>query len=862
MRIVAAMGITAVLTLGAAARAHAQTPAQATATASVPRLITVSGTYQPASGQPAPPGTVVTLSVYADASGGAPLFQETQDVTLDAAGRYVVQLGATYPDGLPVSLFADGKERWLAVQFAGLGETEKPRTRLTSVPYALRAADAETLGGHPASAYVLAPNASGNGSSPSGSSNASTANASTPPPANVVNTGTPNALAKYVNTTDVGSSAVTEVNGSVGIGTTTPADFLHVRYTNTNGGLTGFAVQNLGNTNTSYSGMLFYDQFGALGQFQGFNNVTHEYRINNIATNGANYNGSINFMIGTTSRFLVTSNGNIGIGTDSPSPGTLLEVSNKLVPNVPSNVLVSSYTNLPLFPYFGGRRARGTWATPTAVQNGDGLSGLLGVGYGATQFGAAAGIIIQAAQNFTDTAQGTAITFSTTPLNSTTPATRMMLDAVGHLGIGTGTTSPVSFLEVSNAASPFPTPTVTTTSSFTGTIPFGSFFIGRKARGTAAAPTAVQNGDGLAAFTGAGYGATGFGGGVTGGGMFVQAAENWSDTAQGTSLAFNTTPNGTTTATTSMTITGAGDVGVGTSTPAAALEVVRSGDNAGVIATTFNGGLGSAQFMAQTARGTAAAPHAVALGDELGFLGGNGYGTTHFSGRAGGMDVVAAENWTDAAMGSLVAFFTTPLGATGHPNGASVAIMPDGSVGIGAFTQIPTIADRLQVFGDIRVGTTGTNGCLKDFGGNVLAGTCASDRRYKKGITPFGPALERVAALQPVHFYWRADEFPEHHFGDSQAYGLIAQEVEQVLPELVVTHEDGYKAVDYSKLPLLTIQAVKELKAQSDEFKKANDELKASNDELKASNQDLARRVAALEQLIRDVRTNANGGVR
>ena len=60
--------------------------------------------------------------------------------------------------------------------------------------------------------------------------------------------------------------------------------------------LTGLAVQNLGNTATSYSGMLFYDQNGALGQFQGFNNVTHEYRINNIASSPR----SINFMTGST----------------------------------------------------------------------------------------------------------------------------------------------------------------------------------------------------------------------------------------------------------------------------------------------------------------------------------------------------------------------------------------------------------------------------------------------------------------------------------------------------------------------------------------------------------------------------------
>jgi hypothetical protein len=66
--------------------------------------------------------------------------------------------------------------------------------------------------------------------------------------------------------------------------------------------------------------MLFYDQNGALGQFQGFNNVTHEYRINNIARNGAaQFDGTINFMTGGTSRFMVASNGNIGLGTITPT---------------------------------------------------------------------------------------------------------------------------------------------------------------------------------------------------------------------------------------------------------------------------------------------------------------------------------------------------------------------------------------------------------------------------------------------------------------------------------------------------------------------------------------------------------------
>ena len=146
------------------------------------------------------------------------------------------------------------------------------------------------------------------------------------------------------------------------------------------------------------------------------------------------------------------------------------------------------------------------------------------------------------------------------------------------------------------------------------------------------------------------------------------------------------------------------------------------------------------------------------------------------------------------------------------------------------------------------IGNAGTNGCVKRFDGNFLVGTCASDRRFKKDITPFGPVLGQLSALQPVHYFWRAAEFPERHFGDSRGYGLIAQEVEQVLPELVVTNPDGYKAVDYSKLPLLTIQAVKELKGENDALK----ERVAQLDGLKA-------RVAELERLINELLVRDTG---
>jgi Chaperone of endosialidase len=798
------------LSLISTSTALAQTAATGPS-AAVPRVINLAGVFQPVDGQPLRAVETVTLALYADPTGGTPLWQETQSVAVDTKGGYTLLLGAASAEGIPAAVVAAGAQ-WLGTTFDRPGEVEGPRVQLTSMPYALRAADADTLGGRPATAYLLAPGATGKGgtATTAGQASAHGLEPGAPPAPDVVQPGTVNFLAKYVTAADVGNSALYETNGAVGLGTTTPSDLFHVRFTNTTGGLTGLAVQNLGNTTASYSGMLFYDQNGALGQFQGFNNVTHEYRINNIASAG-----SINFMLGSASKFLVAPNGNIGIGTTSPS--ALLEVSNA-VPGGPANVWTTSFTNA-LGPYYLARRSRGTAAAPTAAQTGDGLSGLYGQGYGTTQFGPGnGGITVQAAQNFTDTQQGTALTFSTTPINSVTPSTRMTIDATGFLGIGTTTTPAAGVLEASNAGNIAPFGSITG-SSFTGTNPAGTLFLGRKARGTSAAPTAVQNGDNLVGFLGEGYGATAFS--LTRGGMFVRAAENWTDTAQGTALNFNTTAIGTNTPGTKMVVDPAGNVGIGTLNPVAQLEVSSTGSDATVVTSAFNNGGAAPVFFTRHARGTPAAPTATQSGDPLGVFATSGYGATQFNELSAGFGAAAAENWTDAAQGSLLGFFTTALG-TNTPQ-LHLGISASGNVGIGTWPLngvTPTAADTLQVFGDIRVGTTGTNGCLRNFAGTGIAGSCASDRRFKRNITPFGPVLSRFAALQPVRYYWRAAEFPDQHFGDMEAYGLIAQDVEQVLPELVVTRTDGYKAVDYSELPMLTIQAVKELKAENDELKR------------------------------------------
>jgi len=286
---------------------------------SVPRLIKFSDVFQPTDGQPPASMEVVTVSIYAQQEGGVALWQEIQTVPVDKTGRFTVLLGASHPDGLPIELFASGEARWIGLEFVRPGEVERPRVRITSVPYALKAGDAETLGGRPASAYLLAPTKGDEGRHATAAS-AGDLSASTTQPnftAALIQPGTTNFLAKYMNSADVGNSAVYEVGGKVGIGTTVPKDTLHLRFTNTNGLFTGLAVQNLGNTATSYSGTLFYDQFGNLGQFQGFNNVTHEYRINNIASTP-----SINFMLGSASRLKIdTTNGTTITGPASVVAG-------------------------------------------------------------------------------------------------------------------------------------------------------------------------------------------------------------------------------------------------------------------------------------------------------------------------------------------------------------------------------------------------------------------------------------------------------------------------------------------------------------------------------------------------------------
>src|SRR5580693_1889337 len=125
-----------------------------TTAVSVPHLIKFSGAVKDEAGAPKTGVVGITFAFYKDQQGGAPLWLETQNVQADANGRYTAMLGATKPDGLPMEFFSSNEARWVGVQLQG--QNEQPRVLLVSAPYALKAADAETLGGKPISAFQLA----------------------------------------------------------------------------------------------------------------------------------------------------------------------------------------------------------------------------------------------------------------------------------------------------------------------------------------------------------------------------------------------------------------------------------------------------------------------------------------------------------------------------------------------------------------------------------------------------------------------------------------------------------------------------------------------------------------------------------
>ena len=143
----------------------------------------------------------------------------------------------------------------------------------------------------------------------------------------------------------------------------------------------------------------------------------------------------------------------------------------------------------------------------------------------------------------------------------------------------------------------------------------------------------------------------------------------------------------------------------------------------------------------------------------------------------------------------------------------AITILRNGNVGIGSLTP----SQKLHVVGNIFA--TGT--------------ITPSDLRFKKDIEPIHNSLEKISQLNGVTYYYRYTEFKDLGFTDKEQVGVIAQEVEKVLPQLVFTDDKGYKAVDYSKLIPLLIEGIKEQQKQIEISQEEVKQLKAELSDIK-----------------------------
>jgi hypothetical protein len=212
----------------AAARASTSTITNDTV---VPKLVNYSGTLTDLNGKPLTSLAGVTFLLYKDSQGGAPLWMETQNVQPDKSGHYSVMLGSTTAQGLPEDVFVSGEARWLGAQVEG--QNEQPRVLLVAVPYALKAHDAETIGGFPPSAFMLAPQTNSSISPVSAAETATSSTGAPPPNPAVTGVGTANYIPLWDTTSDIVKSVLFQsgsgTTAKVGINTTTPATALDVK---------------------------------------------------------------------------------------------------------------------------------------------------------------------------------------------------------------------------------------------------------------------------------------------------------------------------------------------------------------------------------------------------------------------------------------------------------------------------------------------------------------------------------------------------------------------------------------------------------------------------------------------------------
>ena len=377
--------------------------------------------------------------------------------------------------------------------------------------------------------------------------------------------------------------------------------------------------------------------------------------------------------------------------------------------------------------------------------------------------------------------------------------------------VGIGTTSPAGNLDV--VATGLGAIRGIVSSQFSTDTGSG-MFVGKKARGTLASPTAVASGDYLTGYVPAGYDGSAYQ--VTGYAAFV-ANGSIAPGAVPTDFVVNT--GSASYGNERLRVTSAGNVGIGTMAPVVPLHVA-----------------GAARFTSANVPGTNSG---VVISSQT------------------------ASGWTDGLQ----------LGDTGantykfiQSNGGTLSLNPaGGNVGIGAFggTAVPTTT--LQVAGEITPATDNTyslgTGALRFTAVYAANGTIqTSDAREKKNIQESDLGLNFINKLRPVSYNWKSGPDNDLH------YGLIAQETEKAVLELhkqdpskntpIIDHDqktDRY-GLKYAELISPIIKAIQELNDRLVGVESQAEQEKAAQDQeiqrLRRENAEIKDRLEKIEKVL------------
>ena len=458
-------------------------------------------------------------------------------------------------------------------------------------------------------------------------------------------------------------------------------------------------------------------------------------------TTSADYSFLVRDASNTSEYFTVLGNGNVGIGTSSPSAKLTLNGNQSFVEKTSAYLGVDIATSSGNGGNFTVKAGNGSGAGNT--------SGNLYLGAGRGSASATNGAIYFGISQATN-AVGLADTL-------------MTLDSAGNLGLGVTPSAwggGKKVLQASNA-------------SFAGQS--DRFEIWANAYYDGSAVKYISNG----------Y-ATLY--------QSVNGAHSWQTAASGTA-------GGTVTLTQAMTLDASGNLGVGTTSPAAKLDVRLAASNGGDVINIGNingsvyGGLGI----------VAASPYSVELfGTVLTFrTGGNTTGSSTERARidSSGNLLVGTTSGTQRFVvskedsGAYVARFSNTTGSNAN----------------GVLIETPN-----------RAGSNGLYGLtVANSGGNAFAiytdgtyGTISDINRKKNVETTRDGYLADLCSLRVVKYHWKEQEDSE-----SKSLGFIAQEIEQVFAGLVHTDENGQKMVKQPVLIPMLVKAIQELKAEFDAYK-------------------------------------------